>query len=324
MTAARRSAEPFAGHDQYELHGPDGSRAAIVPSLGCNCVRWRAGNRELLFAPPSAELAERPTRGGIPILFPFPNRIRAGHFSWGGREFQLPCNDSTKANAIHGFTPRATWRVIETSADDAGAALTAEFLASRDAPASRELWPSDQRLTITIRLTANSLRYESAVSNPGASPLPFGLGFHPYFAASPGDRVECPARERWKLIDGVPDGTRLPLDGAFDLRHARLFEELSLDDVYTNFPIVAADADDLIERGRLLLDDGRALSVRTSPAFRELVLFTPPHRKAICLEPYTCPTDAVNLSQRGLDVGWQVLAPGAVWRGVVEYRFEAN
>lgn len=314
------SRQQYAGHDQYDLSGPGGSHASIVPALGCNCVRWQTRGRELLFAPPAAELAERPTRGGIPILFPFPNRIRAGQFRWDGRDFQLPCNDSTKANAIHGFSPRASWRVIESSADNDGVWLTAEFLCSRDAPAGRELWPGDSRLAVTMRLSSNALRYESTVTNPGPAPLPFGLGFHPYFAATPGDRIESPATHRWKLIDGVPDGTTLPLDGSFDLRHARLFEELSLDDVYTAFPASDAERDGLVERGKLVLDDGRALCVRTSPAFRELVLFTPPHRKAICLEPYTCPTDAANLSARGLDVGWQVLVPGARWNGVVEFR----
>ena len=72
----------------------------------------------------------------------------------------------------------------------------------------------------------------------------------------------------------------------------------------------------------MLYADGGSLVVRTSPAFRELVLFTPAHRKAVCLEPYTCPTDAVNLAARGLNVGWRVLAPAEIWRAVVEFRFE--
>ena len=81
--------------------------------------------------------------------------------------------------------------------------------------------------------------------------------------------------------------------------------------------------DGLVERGRVLYADGGALVVRVSPVFRELVLFTPPHRKAVCLEPYTCPTDAVNLAARGLDVGWQVVAPGQSWHAAVEFRVEA-
>ena len=53
---------------------------------------------------------------------------------------------------------------------------------------------------------------------------------------------------------------------------------------------------------------------------RELVVFTPPHRQAFCIEPYTCITDAINLQQRGTDAGLQVLPPGGQWTGIVEMR----
>src|SRR5947207_8059213 len=66
-----------------------GAAAEWLPSLGCNCIRWQIGGRDLLYAPPLDELAERPTRGGVPILFPFPNRIRNGQFTWDGREYHL-------------------------------------------------------------------------------------------------------------------------------------------------------------------------------------------------------------------------------------------
>jgi len=35
----------------------------------------------------------RPTRGGFPILCPFPNRIRAGQFTWEGRTYHPPIGD---------------------------------------------------------------------------------------------------------------------------------------------------------------------------------------------------------------------------------------
>ncbi len=60
------------------------------------------------------------------------------------------------------------------------------------------------------------------------------------------------------------------------------------------------------------------LSVSCSPAFRELVVFVPPHRQAFCIEPYTCTTDAINLQQQGLDAGLLVLPPGEKWSAVVE------
>jgi aldose 1-epimerase len=57
-----------------------------------------------------------------------------------------------------------------------------------------------------------------------------------------------------------------------------------------------------------------------SPVFRELVVFTPPHRQAFCVEPYTCTTDAINLQTRGVDAGWLTLAPGTRFEAVVELR----
>jgi aldose 1-epimerase len=58
------------------------------------------------------------------------------------------------------------------------------------------------------------------------------------------------------------------------------------------------------------------------PAFRELVLFTPPHRQAIAIEPYTCSADAANLAARGIDSGWRILPLSGEWEAAVEYRWE--
>jgi len=316
---ASETIDEATGLLQYVLDGPGGSHAAVVPTLGCNCVRWQVAGRDMLYAPPLAELAERPTRGGIPVLFPFPNRIRDGRFTWAGRSYELPCNDSTKTNAIHGFSPRVAWRVQECSAERERGHIAADFVGSRDAGVGPELWPGDPHLALRIELTERSLRLEATVTNRSDGPLPFGMGYHPYFAVSPGDRIETPACSRWELRDSLPTGNVLPLESKYDLRHARAVEDLTLDDIYTNFP-TAEPVNGLVERGRVLYADGGALVVRASPVFRELVVFTPPHRKAVCLEPYTCPTDAANLAARGLDVGWQILAPGQTWHAAVEFR----
>src|SRR5262245_33205768 len=230
---------------QYVLDGPSGSHAAIAPALGCNCLHWHVAGREMLYAPPLAELADRPTRGGIPVLFPFPNRIRRGRFTWAGRDYELPCNDSTKANAIHGFSPRVTWHVQECSAERERAHLTDDFVGSRDAKVDGKLWPTDPRLALRIEVTDRSLRLEATVTNTAQTPFPFGLGYHPYFTVSPGDRIESPARRRWELSDSLPTGNLLPLDPSSDLRHARLVEELTLDDVFTDFPAATPRPDGL-------------------------------------------------------------------------------
>ena len=66
----------------------------------------------------------------------------------------------------------------------------------------------------------------------------------------------------------------------------------------------------------VVMDEAAGLEViqQCDPAFRELVVFTPNWTTAVCLEPYTCTTDAVHLQQRGIDAGWQVMPPGGEWR----------
>jgi aldose 1-epimerase len=44
--------------------------------------------------------------------------------------------------------------------------------------------------------------------------------------------------------------------------------------------------------------------------FRACVVFNPPHRQAICIEPYSCIPNAYALAERGIDAGLRVLAPG--------------
>jgi len=308
-----------------------GCGAEIWPALGGNCIRWyvtpapeyqteaapAAGHRiELLYADPQLFAGGKPTRSGIPVLFPFPNRIRDGRFTWDGREYQLPKNDPTGANAIHGFACGSAWRVIGHGAEESSAWLTVEFHLAQDAPEARPLWPADCRIRLTFRLTPERLRLEAVVDNPDKTPLPWGLGYHPYFqlpGGAAGALVQAPAKSFWQLDQSLPTGIRLLVDAGRDLRSPRLFGDLQLDDVLTDLDPKRPERD-----GLRLLGQVQRLTVWGASAFRELVAFTPRHRHAVCLEPYTCTTDAVNLQQRGLDAGWRTLEPGATWTGVVE------
>src|SRR5688572_28942297 len=99
-----------------------GSQAEVSPSFGYNCYRWRfqpknAEACEVLYAGPTFFEDQRPTRGGFPILFPFPNRIRDGRFAWNGEKYALPTNDPSGKNAIHGFACRKPWRVVDLGED---------------------------------------------------------------------------------------------------------------------------------------------------------------------------------------------------------------
>jgi aldose 1-epimerase len=295
-----------------------GCGVEVAPEMGGNCYRWHITEAsqpvELLYQDPDVFPGGRPTRSGIPVLFPFPNRIRDGRFTWDGKQYQLPLNDSTAKNAIHGFACRSAWRTTASGCDATSAWLAMEFQASVDAPASRPLWPADHRLALTVLLRQDRLRLTATVTNPDRAALPFGLGYHPYFklATQEGEAV-APASAFWQLQASLPTGQRLPVDEARDLNHPRPVRQLQLDDVLTQLPPGPVSPDGLVFRGRC----GR-VSLWTSLIFRELVAFTPAHRQALCLEPYTCTTDAINLEQQNIDAGWLVLQPGGTHTGVVE------
>jgi aldose 1-epimerase len=312
--------------------GPGGTRAEIWPAAGFNCYLWQVAHggtaHDLLYADPQFFQGSKPTRTGIPILFPFPNRIRAGRFSWAGREYQLPLNDSDGKNAIHGFACRRPWRVIGQGAGASAAWVTGEFRGSHDAPDARDLWPADYLIRVTHRLEAHTLRILTDVENPNHTPLPFGLGFHPYFHIPPlqGEkaedfRVQATPDRFWVLQDSLPTGQVLPVDASRDLRRPRRFAELTLDDVLRGPN--EGTSPGLIPQGALWHSGSGAESLRveSSPAFRELVVFTPAHRQAVCLEPYTCTTDAINLEPGGIDAGLRVLQPGEEWQGEVVLTF---
>jgi aldose 1-epimerase len=326
-TVRTRQAEGVTGLDPtlYVLEDGAGGVAEVWPALGFNCVRWRAVRAdqvlELLYSDPALFQGARPTRSGIPVLFPFPNRIRDGRFSFAGQSYQLPLNDPAQKNAIHGFACRVPWRVVDQGADTMSAWVTGEFRCSVDAPTSLPLWPADHEIRLTVRLGRGTLRLEAVVSNPDTKPLPWGLGYHPYFRlpfAGGGSAEDCtvevPAKEFWVLEGNLPTGERRPVDDKRDLNRPRRVGELALDDVLTGLPARPARMDGLLNRAAITGAPGGPLRMFCSGEFRELVVFTPPHRQAFCVEPYTCTTDAANRT----DGGWAVLPPGGTASLVVE------
>jgi aldose 1-epimerase len=320
-----RSAGGISGTVYLLSHPATDSRLEVWPSHGFNGLRWLHRQQELLYTAADWDTNPVPTRSGIPILFPFPNRIRDGVYTHDGTTYQLPKNDSTRANAIHGFAPRNGWTVRGYDADQHQAWLHAEFNISQNAPSATGLWPGDGVLGVIYRFTGNAIRMEFQVNNRGETSFPFGIGLHPYFKI-PGttnvDELElhAPARSIWPLEANLPTGAKQPLPDELNFNRPRRLSGVQLDTVYGDLGVIRTKNDGLLLRASLKQPDAeQQLDVWTTDSFRESVLFTPVHRQAICIEPYTCTTDAANLQAAGHDAGWIVLPPGQQWSGIVEF-----
>jgi aldose 1-epimerase len=287
-----------AGFNLYQLQVPVGSRTVDVLDAAADF----------------AATGQTPSHSGIPLLFPFPNRIRGAKYNWAGREYVLAgIHQDGQGNAIHGLVIDRPWRVIEREPD----AVVGQFQLSVDAPDRRSVWPADFVIEVRYELHESALRCDVRVANPDRAPLPFGFGTHPYFKVplSAGSRrddclIQAPAAEEWELVSCLPTGKGLPVSGRKDLREGQELKGLKLDDVLTG---LAANGNQI---ETVVMDPSAGLEVRQTfdKAFRELVVYTPPHGRSVCLEPYTCTTDAIHLAEQGIDGGWRVLAPGAEFR----------
>ena len=295
-----------------------GASAAITPSYGFNLFDLRlpaagAVRRVIVAKDDFAANPEKPGRNGIPILFPFPNRIRDGRYTFEGKDRGLSIEPG-KEHAIHGFAISAPWDVLDRGATPEGAFLVGRFQISTNAPERLASWPSDAVLTVRYDLAGRRLAMTITVENPTTSrDLPFGFGIHPYFrlpfAAGTPDRgsLHLPASQMWTLAGSLPTGERVPVDPRVDFRHGGSTTGRHLDDVLTG---LAFDGEWCTCR---LVDEdlGCATLLSFDRAFRELVVFVPPHDDTlVAVEPYTQTTDAINLEARGVDAGLRVLKPG--------------
>ncbi|MBI2824394.1 MAG: aldose 1-epimerase [Planctomycetia bacterium] len=300
-----------------------GATARILPGRGFNCYNFQplldGEPVEVLWAAADFVTGQaKASHSGIPVLFPFPGRLRGTSFTFRGRSFPLEAGDG-QGNAIHGFVIDRPWRVVDTTETR----VVGEFHASIDAPELLNHWPGDFRIAIAYELVGHALVSDVRIDNPGAGPLPFGFGTHPYFRVPLGPRgtadrcvVTVPAAEYWELAKLLPTGEKLPAVGVRGLADGLPFAETKLDDVFTTLRYVAG-------RASATIDDAasrRRLELSFDDAFRECVVYNPPHREAICIEPYTCVPDACALAVRGIETGLRVLEPGEQFATRIDLR----
>jgi len=293
-----------------ELVSPgSAARATIVVGRGAACgPAWlddRGTPRQVVWVPEGyLEAGARPTSGGIPILCPYPGRLATTTIEFEGRRFDLEPKDKL-GRPIHGLVHERPWRVTARGA----ATVTAEYQLSREAPDLLSRWPADFRLVVTWALAPRSLTCDLHLTALGR--MPAALGLHPYFPlplAPGGDTAACrldvPARQWQPQKDWLPSGPILPAERRVAFPGSVAIGSLEYDDVFT----------DLVAQGGIVtsryVDPAGAIALRVEQdaGCGTIVLFTPPHRRSVCIEPYTClPGGATFDPARG----WRILDAGA-------------
>src|SRR5215207_4660988 len=78
---------------------------------------------EVLLAPKDdAAMGPSGYSAGNPILFPFPNRVVGGKYTFEGKAHQLDVNETARGNHIHGLVSSRSWTTAATGADESDGA----------------------------------------------------------------------------------------------------------------------------------------------------------------------------------------------------------
>jgi aldose 1-epimerase len=293
-----------------ELASPEGELVARFASgvgmVGCS-LRHR-GEELLGLSGGLPAYLERGATFGIPLLYPWANRLGGWSYEAAGRTVVLD-RDSPLLHGeehclpIHGaLAATSDWTVTGHRADSLAAEL--DFAAHPDLLA---VFPFPHTLALDVRLRGGELRITTSVT-AGPQPVPLAFGFHPYLSP-PGEdragwRVELPARNELALDERrLPTGeSRAVAADRFELGD-RTFDDL--------FALPAPPARFAVSGG------GRRVTVEMTAGYPFAQVFAPPDQPVICFEPMTAPIDALR-SHDGL----RTVAPGtthrATFRIVVE------
>jgi galactose mutarotase-like enzyme len=270
------------------------SLARFAPARGGLLTRLSLLGNHLFFLDESTlRDTTKNVRGGNPVLFPSPGKLENDAWSYQGKKGALK---------QHGFARNLAWQVVTDLAkpmkDDARVTLR---LDSSDE--TRAAFPWDFRAEYTYILKGNLLRIEQRFENTTSShsmPMPFGAGFHPYFhvrqADKAGSKIGTPAK---RAFDNVTKKTIDLPDTGIDLTQAEV--DLHLEDHGTGPCTLSLPA--------------RTITLRGSPEFSRWVVWTVAGKDFVCVEPWTCPGNALN-SGKGL----LTLAPGQSKTLFVEYQ----
>ncbi len=261
------------------------SQALLQPETG-TVLSFRAKDREWLWCEDPDNYSKSRSLGGIPLLFPWANRLQSFHVLTEAGLHEIPQNlrDAIWTDGyglpLHGTMLKRSWQAVYEK-DQA----TLQF-----EPTERDLriFPIEHRLQLSVRLRESALEVGLLIEN-GARPLPLAAGFHPYF------RLDALCNSTDELRLAMPLASHMETD-----RH--LLPTGKLTDAEEFWPEMAdgrrwRELDDgflLKEESEHLLAVRGArgsLRLRWGRDFPVTVLFAP-HPEFICIEPMTAPTNA--------------------------------
>ena len=252
-----------------------------VVSVGGGLRGLTYGDHEVLIGYDEGESAH----AGIgQHLFPWPNRIADGKYTFAGTEQQLSLTEPTRHNAIHGLTRWANWNRLDDGSNESVVVVGYRLHGEPGYP---------HQLDLSVRYSLaldEGLTVDATARNIGESDAPYGFGTHPYLTV--GRRVdECELTFTADQRLDVTEDRLLPLGlvevagSEFDFGKPRALGELFIDNAFTGLP----------DSWTVRLTDpatGRSAELAGDTPWMQLYSGNAIDRAGLAVEPMTCPPNA--------------------------------
>jgi len=238
---------------------------------------------------------------GIPLMAPWPNRIRGGLLVVEGETFRVPLNEGP--HALHGSFWGAPFSEFDASITDTDGASNAT--ACRMSIDLGEPWPFKSRFHVDAAVEGRSITQTLTIEAADGEErrFPAGFGWHPFFRRNLGGgdlAIRANVLKEWVTLDDMTaTGETVEPTGKTDLRTGPVPAVGSLDVCFSIEP----------ESSVLLTWPEISLTLESSRSLSHLVVFTAPH--ATCVEPQSCTIDAFKYEREGVEgTGTAFVTPG--------------
>jgi aldose 1-epimerase len=259
--------------------------ALIQPEQGAafDSLRWRG--RDILLPAPDGAL--HPGAYGAFWMLPWANRLDGGRIA----DHIMAVNRAAENTAIHGLARNLSWQVPSAAPDRAE---LHQCVASA---------PFDYAARLTLLLDGDGLLLEMHLRHEGQTPVPYGMGWHPWFNRCANTSLKVNATQR-------ADHDARGLPQSFTPCTGIAADEAGLCGLDNFFAGWDGEA-------RLATTAGVIMLTATGDFAAGVQVYAPASQPVICVEPVSHMPDAPNRPALAAAAPMRVLAQGQSLHGTI-------
>jgi aldose 1-epimerase len=248
--------------------------------------------------------ARKGSTAGIPILYPWGNRLSEFEFEIAGKKNQADRSSPLIHLDEHGLPMHGVpWSMLKWDAKSEEDRIIAEL--NWNTPDLLKIFPFPHHVQMIVIAQRDGLIIETKIAADENSNVPISFGYHPYFGIPDVNRsrwkLKLPAMKRLLLTEQqIPSGATETFTG-FD-------DELGTNQFDDGFELQDPRCQFSIEGSRF------KISLQILNGYTHAQIFAPRDKEFIALEPMTAPTNALisGKSLRVLDAGQSFSASFAI------------